>query len=502
MDHRASTAQMYRNRRFAVGFLASLLVLSVCWLLRPGPVGSGVSTVAQPAAAAGAAGRPLSQDTQLTTFTTVTGGLTPKSVTASRTGQVLAAHMMYGHSVTVHGPDGTVQKTIPDAVDLTRLGQPGHPGISKGAPVEGAFTPDGQAAYVSNFAMSGQGFGPEPKDTCKVAKPGAKLQTSYLYRVDLTAGSVSHAIPVGAVPKSVAVTPDGRLALVANWCSDDLTVVDTGRNTVLATVPVGKLPLGLAISPDSRTGYVAVSGSAHVVSVDLGAADTGTATAQPLAQTEAGPRALALSPDGRVLYVAANDAGVVVKVDTATRGVLQRVTVGKQPRSLALSSDGTALFVGNYGSATVTKLRTSDLSPLQEVKVAKDPVGLAYEPTTGRLWVACYSGSLVLMDDTGSAPASASTPVTAPGPTSGGMTPGSEQSGASGLPISGPGATVPAAGAGTAVASSPGASAVGPLPSGPALGAVPSAAPGAPATSAPSGPTPAPTVRWTPPTPG
>jgi hypothetical protein len=37
---------------------------------------------------------------------------------------------------------------------------------------------------------------------------------------------------------------------------------------------------------------------------------------------------------------------------------------------------------------------------LQTVKTNQHPIGITYDAATQRVWVACYSGSLMLFDDT------------------------------------------------------------------------------------------------------
>ncbi|MGW8955883.1 hypothetical protein ACWGRH_38945, partial [Streptomyces sp. NPDC055709] len=54
-------------------------------------------------------------------------------------------------------------------------------------------------------------------------------------------------VPVGNTPRAVAVTPDGAFVYVTNEGSDDVSVVDSGTNTVTATIPVGDEPLAVAI---------------------------------------------------------------------------------------------------------------------------------------------------------------------------------------------------------------------------------------------------------------
>jgi len=54
-------------------------------------------------------------------------------------------------------------------------------------------------------------------------------------------------VPVGQRPWGIALTPDGRKLYTANGPSNDVTVVDTDRLTVIKKIPVGKIPWGVAI---------------------------------------------------------------------------------------------------------------------------------------------------------------------------------------------------------------------------------------------------------------
>ena len=73
--------------------------------------------------------------------TTIRGDISPKSVSPTGTGLVFAQNMMYRHTVTVYDGAGTLVKTIPDGVTLSAFGLAGHPGTSRGAPVEAAVDP-------------------------------------------------------------------------------------------------------------------------------------------------------------------------------------------------------------------------------------------------------------------------------------------------------------------------------------------------------------------------
>ena len=212
-------------------------------------------------------GRPADQRT-LSLIDTIGGPISPKSVSSSNTGLVYADNMMYRHTVTVYKSSGALLTTIPDTVDMARFGFSGHPGTTHGAPVETAFTPDGRFAYVSNYSMYGVGFGPEGSDSCTPASAQAAGDTdSFVYRIDTRTQMIDQVIGVGLVPKFLAVSPNGKYLLVANWCSYNLSIIDVAAGRVTATLPMGAYPRGIAIAPDSSVAYVAVMGSDDVVKV-------------------------------------------------------------------------------------------------------------------------------------------------------------------------------------------------------------------------------------------
>ena len=324
----------------------------------------------------------------------ITGNITPKSVTASPAGLVSAQSMMYSHNVTWYDPaTRKLTATISDSVDLSAFGIDGHPGTSKGAPVEAVFTADGRHEYVSNYSMYGEGFGPEGLDSCSA---GDGTDTSYVYRLDVDTKKIDQVIHVGAVPKFMALTPDQRYLLVSNWCSWSLSVVDTAKGVEFKRIDLhGRYPRGVVASPDSKTAYVAMMGSNKVVSVDLTTSDV-----TDFAQTGAGPRHIVMSPDAKYLYVTNNSSGTVTKVRRSDGEIVATHHTGDQPRSMDISTDGKALYVVNYDSSTVSKLRTSDLAVLDSAKTDYHPIGIAYEPTTKSVWVACYGGSILVFSDT------------------------------------------------------------------------------------------------------
>jgi YVTN family beta-propeller protein len=354
------------------------------------PATTARSTTTRPAVTTTTKPPTPSVDRPLNLVRTITGEISPKSVVATETGLVFAQNMMYRHTMTVYDRQGELVKTIPDGVDLAQFGYPDHPGVSQGAPVEGAVGPDGRYFYVTNYSMYGANFGPEGSDEC--GGPSG-LSPSFAYRVNLKTLAIDGVAQVGMVPKYIAVSPDNRYVLVTNWCSYDLSVIDRKTFEEVQRIPLGSYPRGIVVSPDSKTAYVAVMGSTDVARVDLGSFAVGWYRG-----IGSSPRHVVLSPGGQFLYITLNGADEVVKVDTGSGAVVARVTTGSHPRSMAISPDGTALYVVNYDSNTVTKLRASDMGVVQTVDVPSNPIGITYDPTTHRVWVACYSGEILVFD--------------------------------------------------------------------------------------------------------
>ena len=330
-------------------------------------------------------------ETKMSLTKTISGNITPKSVHASNTGVVAAFNMMYRHSVTLYDANGmSLVKTIKDSVNLADFGFPQYPGVSRGAPVEGAFSPDGKYLYATNYSMYGKGFGAEGTDKCS---PKDKIDRSFLYRISLNRKKIDKVYLVGEVPKVVAVSPDNRYVLVTNRCSWDLNIISTATQTVVKTIYIGRYPRGMAVSPDSKFVYIAEMGSNRVHQINLNSFRHTTFA------VGSGVRAIVLSPDGTKLYATLNAVQKVAAYDLVKRKLIKTVQTGKAPRSLAISTDGTALFAVNYFGETLSKIRTSDMKVLQTIPVCKEPIGVAFEGITGRTWVACYLGQIKVFDN-------------------------------------------------------------------------------------------------------
>jgi YVTN family beta-propeller protein len=334
----------------------------------------------------GAGAETLNADQKMVLIKTVGGSISPKSVLASDSGLVSAHNMMYRHSVTIYDANSAdLITTIPDSVNLANFGYNNYSGTYKGAPVEGAFSPDGKYLYFTNYAMYGKGFNKEGHDTCS---PASGYDKSFLSRVNLEEKKIDAVYPVGSVPKVVKVTPDNKYILVSNWCSYTVTVISIDSGKTVKSIKIGRYPRGIAITSDSKYAYVAEMGGSNIHRIDL------TDFSKTLIPVGSNPRAVVLSPDENTLYVTMNRSGKVQAWDLIKNKTFKSVKTGQAARSLDISSDGSALFVVNFDSDTVSKVQTSDMKVLQTIKVCNEPIGVTYDSSTNHTWVACYGGSL------------------------------------------------------------------------------------------------------------
>ncbi len=330
-------------------------------------------------------------ETTMSLASTIYGKISPKSVRASGTGIVSAHNMMYSHSVTIYDA-GTMKllKTVPDSVVLSDFGVTGKSGVYKGAPVEGAYSPDGKYLYVTNYAMYGKGFNREGTDKCN---PGNGYDRSYLYRINLESYTVDAIYPVGTVPKVVQATPDNKYILVTNWCSYDLYVISVATKKTVKVIKIGAYPRGMAVTRDSSAVYVAQMGGSVIHKINL------TDFTDKQIPIGSNPRALVLSPDEKILYATLNASGKVVALDLDRGKVVKSVVTGKATRSLDISTDGSALFVVNFFSNSISKVRTADFKVMQTIKSCNEPIGVTFEPIYQRTWIACYGGSIKVYEN-------------------------------------------------------------------------------------------------------
>jgi YVTN family beta-propeller protein len=214
-------------------------------------------------------------------------------------------------------------------------------------------------------------------------------------------------IVVGAVPESVAISPDGRKAYVLNKVDGTVSMLNTATNRVIISSPVDPaltVPAqALAVSPNGRRVYVA--GGANSIAV-LDAANISlrdTIPVNAVGGIEPNPQGLAVSPDGRLLYVSDNqDGGAVTVLDIATKAVVTSVSMGPgtMPLGVAVSPDGQRAYLAFAGLDVVKVFEPLTNNVTATIPVGLRPVGIAVSPDGGKVYVSNELGDSVSVYDT------------------------------------------------------------------------------------------------------
>ena len=172
--------------------------------------------------------------------------------------------------------------------------------------------------------------------------------------VDLVTGTVTGYADAGDRPLGLAITPDGGTAVVCNGDADTVSIVDLAAGATVATLPMASRPSEVAISPDGSTAFVTtIAGADRVYFVNLaGAASavTGSLLAGQMGSvgyTYSVISGIAASPAGDVVAACISFDDELLIIDAVTHAELARVPVGDFPIRVAFSADGSEAWVAN-----------------------------------------------------------------------------------------------------------------------------------------------------------
>jgi DNA-binding beta-propeller fold protein YncE len=117
------------------------------------------------------------------------------------------------------------------------------------APIGVAISPQGDKLFVANWggrqAQSGENAANSSGTPVLIDEHGI-ANSGTVSVIELPAFRVVREIDVGMHPSSVQISPDGKLAAVANANSDSVTFVDVGALKIIDTVKIPSFPEGYA----------------------------------------------------------------------------------------------------------------------------------------------------------------------------------------------------------------------------------------------------------------
>lgn len=225
-----------------------------------------------------------------------------------------------------------------------------------------AMTPDGKKLLVANSIKGA----PHENDPRVPVKKDIAI-------IDVSTRKVWREIETPGTPAYVAITPDGKTAIVTEplggipiWgvgrialANGVLTFVDIETQSVLHRIDLGFLPLSIAIHPNGNYCYVtntvgnldlsSLTAEGTIGVIDLTATPP-VVVANVTTGVLSGPAGIIVTPDGKKLLVSLSALAKVAEYDLtdpsnpALKGV---VDVDLAPMGMALTTDGTKTIVCN-----------------------------------------------------------------------------------------------------------------------------------------------------------
>ena len=197
--------------------------------------------------------------------------------------------------------------------------------------------------------------------------------------------------------------PSGPRAYISNERDGTITVIDTNSNQVISTINVGARPRGIRASPDGKRVYVALSFSSQQTPGTINKiAAIDTSNGKVIAQYDAGtdPEQFAVTPDGKRLFISNEDAGTASIVDVSSGKVVSTLVVGIEPEGVTISPDGHWVYVTAETSNTVSVIDTQANNVVASFLVGARPRDTAFSPDGKLAYVTAELGRTLSVVDT------------------------------------------------------------------------------------------------------
>lgn len=243
---------------------------------------------------------------------------------------------------------------------------------------------------------------PPPPTTSPILVVATKADANVSV-IELPGGRVLATLPTGVGPHEVAISPDGRRAVVTNYGDQttlgrSLTVIDLAALKVTGTIELGEYrrPHGAAFLPDGHRVIVTAEVNAGVVIVDLETAkvERGIFTSQQ------GSHMLTLAPDGTKAYVANMASGTVSTIDLVTMSGADPVPAIAACEGIAITPDGKQVWTASLQQDQIVVLDTPALTQAAQIPAMGAPIRLVPTPDGKSMLVANAKASALQVIDT------------------------------------------------------------------------------------------------------
>jgi DNA-binding beta-propeller fold protein YncE len=291
-----------------------------------------------------------------------------------------------------------------DQVLIVDLADPENPTIAASLPLKNSIV-----GPPVNLDIDPSGAIAVVADSVDVVKDGDALKQvpdNKLYVIDLKASppKLAATVTVGKQPSGLSISPDGKMALVANRGDNSISVLSINGTDVEVTDTVA-MPDSVAhvvFTPDGKRALAARSTVNKLSVLDI-AGDRVTYTKLDL-PTGQWPYNIVVTPSGKIALN--NDTGAtgssdgnidttsVIDLEANPPRIIDRVVVGDGPEGLAISPKGdlavsailrgsnmkNAFFHQKNGSLSILKIDGKKVTKTEDIEVGGLPEAVLFTP--------------------------------------------------------------------------------------------------------------------------
>jgi len=219
--------------------------------------------------------------------------------------------------------------------------------------------------------------------------------------IDISNGKTVATVQTGTAPHEVAVSPDGRIAVVANYGAatpgNSMTVIDLTSQTVIRQIDLGKYrrPHGILWLEGPRDIAVTAEANKVLLTVDI---EAGTITSVIETDQDVS-HMVAVTRDFSRAFVANIRSGSVTVIDLMQKKRIRNIPTGAGTEGIDVSPDGKEVWITNRSANTITVLDTKSLGEIAVIACPDFPIRAKFTPDGKNVLVSnARSGDIAVFD--------------------------------------------------------------------------------------------------------